>query len=65
MYKAKVFVCWEKMILSIAVLICRTVIIGTYSEASIQVIISAPVRAFILIVHRTGMDVKVFGREKG
>ena len=64
-YKAKVFLCWEKIILSIAVLMCRIVIIGTYSKASIQVMISASVRAFVLIVHRTDMDVKVFGREKG
>jgi len=64
MYKAKVFVCWEKMILSIVVLICRIVFIGTYSKASIQVIISASVRTFILIVHHTDMDYKVFGREK-
>ena len=53
------------MILSIAVLICRIVIIEAYCKASIQMIISASVRAFILIVHSTDMDDKVFGREKG
>jgi len=51
--------------MSIAVLICRIVIIGTYSKSSVQVIISAFVRALILIVHRTDMDDKVFGREQG
>ena len=46
-------------------MICRIVIIGTYSKSSVQVIISASVRVLTLIVHRTYMDDKVFGREQG
>jgi hypothetical protein len=44
-------------------LIFKIHVLGKYSKASIQVLIGASVRAFVLIVDSTDMDDKVFGRE--